>query len=143
MPTFEDYPDRPPGDLYCRMPQDSPFNVRGARNMPCVTVPGKRAPTVKMCESDEQYVPLNDGYNWKGDPNATLSGQAIPQLPPGAPAARTACRLRPAPPPLAVAEYDPATGTYVGPDGQRVHPVRSGPVRTGEQTWQTMLLPPQ
>jgi hypothetical protein len=36
-----------------------------------------------MCESNEEYVPLNDGYNWKGDPNATLSGQAIPQLPPG------------------------------------------------------------
>ncbi len=36
-----------------------------------------------MCESNENYVPLNDGYNWKGDPNATLSGQAVPQLPPG------------------------------------------------------------
>ena len=56
--------------MYCRIPQDAPFNVRGARNLPCVTVPGKRAPTVKMCESDENYIPLNDGYNWKGDPNA-------------------------------------------------------------------------
>ena len=35
-----------------------------------------------MCESDEHYVPLNDGYNWKGDPNATLSGQPIPHVPP-------------------------------------------------------------
>jgi hypothetical protein len=49
-PTFEDYPDRPVGDLFCRVPQDSPFNARGARNYPCATVPGKRAPTVKMCE---------------------------------------------------------------------------------------------
>lgn len=56
------------------MPQDSPFNVRGARNIPCETVPGKRAPTVKLCESDEPYLPLNDGYNWKGDPNATVPG---------------------------------------------------------------------
>lgn len=83
IPTFEDYPDRPAGDLYCRVPQDSPFNVRGARNIPCETVPGKRAPTVKLCESDEPYLPLNDGYNWKGDPNATVpglgSGQDIPQ----------------------------------------------------------------
>ena len=31
-PTFEDYPDRPAGDLYCRVPQDSSLNVRGARN---------------------------------------------------------------------------------------------------------------
>src|SRR6201993_869914 len=85
VPTFEDYPSRPAGDLYCRVPQDSPWNVRGARNIPCETVPGKRAPTVKLCESDEQYVPLNDGYNWKGDPNATNSGQDIPQLPPGSP----------------------------------------------------------
>lgn len=81
--TFEDSPPRPPGDLYCRVPQDSQFNVRGARNIPCETVPGKRAPTVALCESDEQYVPLNDGFNWKGDPNATLSGQAVPHLPPG------------------------------------------------------------
>jgi Mce-associated membrane protein len=34
-----------------------------------------------MCEIDEQCVPLNDGNNWKGDPNATLSGQSVPQLP--------------------------------------------------------------
>lgn len=81
--VFEDYPDLPAGNLYCRVPQDSPFNVRGARNIPCETRPGKRAPTVAMCESDEQYVPLNDGYNWKGDPNAMMSGQDIPQLPPG------------------------------------------------------------
>ena len=82
-PPSRTIPDRPAGDVYCRVPQDAPFNVRGARNMPCVTVPGKRAPTAKMCESNENYVPLNDGYNWKGDPNATLSGQAVPQLPPG------------------------------------------------------------
>ena len=57
--------------------------MRGARNIPCETVPGKRAPTVKLCESNEQYVPLNDGYNWKGDPNATLSGQAFRNCRPG------------------------------------------------------------
>ena len=82
--------DRPAGDLYCRTPQDSIWNVRGARNYPCITRPGKRAPTVKMCESDEVYVPLNEGWNWKGDPNATLSGQDIPQLPPGSPPAAAA-----------------------------------------------------
>ncbi len=80
--VFEDAPERPAGDLYCRVPQDSAFNVRGARNTPCATVPGKRAPTVALCESDEVYVPLNDGFNWKGDPNATLSGQPVPHVPP-------------------------------------------------------------
>jgi phospholipid/cholesterol/gamma-HCH transport system substrate-binding protein len=39
-----DYPDMPAGDLYCRVPQDSDLQaVRGVRNTPCATVPGKRA----------------------------------------------------------------------------------------------------
>ncbi|HKP39481.1 MlaD family protein [Mycobacterium sp.] len=143
VPTFEDYPDRPAGDVYCRVPQDAPFNVRGARNLPCETVPGKRAPTVKMCESTEYYVPLNDGYNWKGDPNATLSGQAVPQLPPGSPPAQAAPPPGPAPPPVAAAEYDPATGTYVGPDGRVYTQSNLAHRATEEQTWQTMLLPPR
>jgi phospholipid/cholesterol/gamma-HCH transport system substrate-binding protein len=108
--------------------------VRGAHNIPCQSVPGKRAPTVKMCESDEAFVPLNDGFNWKGDPNATLSGQPIPQLPPDpAPAAV---------PPIAAAEYDPATGSYTGPDGR--HYTQSDLARGAptDKTWQTMLLPP-
>ncbi len=142
VPALQDYPDRPAGDVYCRIPQDAPFNVRGARNLPCVTVPGKRAPTVKMCESDETYVPLNDGYNWKGDPNATLSGQPIPQLPPGTSPAQVAPPPGPTPPPIAAAEYDPATGTYVGPDGRVYTQSNLARGATEEQTWQTMLLPP-
>jgi phospholipid/cholesterol/gamma-HCH transport system substrate-binding protein len=135
----QDYPDPPAGDVYCRIPQDSSLvAVRGARNTPCATVPGKRAPTVKMCESGEQYVPLNDGTNWKGDPNATLSGQGIPELPPGSPPPPEAAV---APPPLAVAEYDPATGSYVGPDG-KVHTQANLAQNPAEQTWQSMLVPP-
>lgn len=133
-----DYPPRPEGDLYCRVPQDSDINVRGARNIPCETVPGKRAPSVKMCESTENYVPLNDGYNWKGDPNATLSGQGVPQLPPGSPVA-----LPPAPPPIAVATYDPVTGSYIGPDGRVRAQADLAQNATGERTWQSMLLPPE
>ncbi len=141
IPTFEDYPNRPAGDLYCRVPHESWLNVRGARNIPCETVPGKRAPTVKLCESNKQYVPLNDGYNWKGDPNATLSGQDIPQLPPVSPHAAGPPLPAP-PPPIAAAEYDPATGTYTGPDGHQY--TRSDLARTApkDKTWQTMLLPP-
>jgi phospholipid/cholesterol/gamma-HCH transport system substrate-binding protein len=135
VPTDQDYPARAAGDLYCRVPQDSPFNVRGARNYPCLTVPGKRAPTVKMCESNEQYVPLNDGYNWKGDPNATSSGQAVPQLPPG-----TAPTL--APPQIGAAEYDPRTGTYVGPDGQSYTQSNLSANSPKDKSWQSMLVPP-
>jgi phospholipid/cholesterol/gamma-HCH transport system substrate-binding protein len=144
VPTFEDYPDRPAGDVYCRIPQDSPITaVRGARNYPCLTVPGKRAPTVKMCDSNEQYVPLNEGYNWKGDPNATLSGQDIPQLPPGAPPAQAAPPPPgPAPPPVAVAQYDPATGTYLGPDGKVYTQSNLSQTARKDRSWQNMLMPP-
>lgn len=140
--SLEDYPDAPRGDLYCRVPQDSPFNVRGARNTPCETRPGKRAPTVAMCESDENYVPLNDGYSWKGDPNATLSGQPIPQMAPATPGSAASPPSAPALPPIAVAEYDPVTGSYTGPDGKvytQSDLARNAPK---EKSWQSMLLPP-
>jgi phospholipid/cholesterol/gamma-HCH transport system substrate-binding protein len=140
-----DYPDRPAGDLYCRVPQDSPFNVRGARNIPCETRPGKRTPTVKMCESDENYVPLNDGLNWKGDPNATLSGQDVPQLSPGT-AAPPGAAAPPGPPapaaPIAAVGYDPATGTYVGPDGRVYTQSNLSQTAQKDRKWQTLLLPP-
>jgi phospholipid/cholesterol/gamma-HCH transport system substrate-binding protein len=144
VPADTDTPDRPAGDLYCRIPQDSPFNVRGARNTPCETRPGKRAPTVKMCESDEQYVPLNEGFNWKGDPNATISGQSVPQLPPGIPGSTITSAPAPVPAsaPIAVAEYDPATGTYMGPDGTIYTQADLATNANQEKTWQAMLVPP-
>ncbi len=140
-PVFEDFPERPRGDIYCRIPQDAMFNVRGARNLPCETRPGKRAPTVKMCESDEQYVPLNDGWAWKGDPNGTLTGQDIPQLPPGAAPAPGGHPQAP-PAPIAAATYDPVHGTYVGPDGQVYSQSNLNQTAPKEHTWQSMLLPP-
>ncbi|MBI2695752.1 MCE family protein [Mycobacterium nebraskense] len=153
--VFEDTPPRPPGLVYCRIPQDSHFNaIRGARNYPCETRPGKRSATVKLCESDEPYIPLNDGYNWKGDPNATLTAQGVPQFDPGEPIPAGFPGGPPAPvgqapaaslgqaPPIAAAEYDPATGEYVGPDGQRYkQPTLAGGAGK-ERTWQQMLTPP-
>ncbi|UNB53670.1 MCE family protein [Mycolicibacterium sp. YH-1] len=119
-----DAPERPAGELYCRVPQDSTLNVRGVRNIPCEGNPAKRAPTVELCESDDHYVPLNDGWNWKGDPNATLSGQPVPQAPPA----------------VSAVPYDPATGTYIGPDGQ-TH-TQGDLAHPGHETWQSMLVPP-
>jgi phospholipid/cholesterol/gamma-HCH transport system substrate-binding protein len=141
--SLEDYPDRAAGDLYCRVPQDSRWNARGARNYPCITDSGKRAPTAAMCESNEQYVPLNDGFNWKGDPNATLSGQPVPQPrtkpvpPPGA-----SPHEPPIAPPIAAAEYDPATGNYIGPDGHVYTQSDLSRTPPKEHTWQSMLMPP-
>src|ERR1700722_7376460 len=142
-PASVDAPDRPAAELYCRVPQDSEFNVRGVRNIPCEAKPWKRAPTVELCESDEEYVPLNEGYNWKGDPNATISGQGVPQYPPGQdPRLPPPRGTAPPPPqaPLAVATYDPATGTYVGPDGHRY--TESDLANPRAKTWQSLLVPP-
>ncbi|MCW1960029.1 MAG: MCE family protein [Mycobacterium sp.] len=69
-----------PDGLYCKLPQDSPIAVRGARNYPCMGQPGKRAPTVEMCESDRNYEPLAMRQHALGpypfDPN--LISQGIP-----------------------------------------------------------------
>lgn len=69
-----------PDGLYCKLPQDSPIAVRGARNYPCMGVPGKRAPTVEICNSDQPYQPLAMRQHILGpypiDPN--LLAQGIP-----------------------------------------------------------------
>lgn len=69
-----------PDGLYCKLPQDSPIAVRGARNYPCMGQPGKRAPTVEMCESPQNFEPLAMRQHATGaypiDPN--LISQGIP-----------------------------------------------------------------
>ena len=62
-----------PSGTYCKIPKDYQANVvRGARNYPCMDVPGKRAATPRECRSNEPYVPL--GTNpWYGDPNQIVS----------------------------------------------------------------------
>lgn len=69
-----------PDGLYCKLPQDSPILVRGARNLPCMGHPGKRAPTVAICDSDKPYVPLAMRQHALGpspiDPN--LIAQGVP-----------------------------------------------------------------
>jgi len=69
-----------PDGLYCKLPQDSPIGVRGARNYPCMDKPGKRAPTVEICDSDKPFEPLAMRQHALGpypiDPN--LLAQGIP-----------------------------------------------------------------
>ena len=69
-----------PDGLYCKLPQDSPIAVRGARNYPCMGHPGKRAPTVEICDSDKPFEPLATRQHIFGtyplDPN--LISQGIP-----------------------------------------------------------------
>jgi virulence factor Mce-like protein len=69
-----------PDNLYCKLPQDSPVAVRGARNYPCMEHPGKRAPTVELCNDPNGYQPLAQRQHVLGpspfDPN--LVAQGIP-----------------------------------------------------------------
>ena len=78
-PADQTTADTPDG-LYCKLPQDSPIAVRGVRNSPCMSHPGKRAPTVEICDSDQPYEPLAMRQHVLGpypfDPN--LVGQGIP-----------------------------------------------------------------
>jgi phospholipid/cholesterol/gamma-HCH transport system substrate-binding protein len=136
-----------PDGLYCKLPQDSPISVRGARNYPCMGNPGKRAPTVQICDSDKPYMPLAMRQHVFGpyplDPN--LLSQGIPPddrvtandhlfgpvdgtpLPPGAEPSGTPPDAAPsalttdgpgAKPSVATAQYDPRTGKYMTADGQ-------------------------
>jgi len=125
-----------PSGTYCKVPQDTPANnVRGARNIPCVDVPGKRAATPKECRDPKPYVPL--GTNpWYGDPNQILScpapgarcdqpvnpGQVIP-----APSINTGLNPAPAdkvtgtPPPISDPLQRPGSGS-VQCNGQQPNP---------------------
>ncbi len=142
-PPLEDYPIGRPAIRTAasrRTPRSTcavPVTCR-VRRCPASGAPERPA----MCESDENYVPLNDGFNWKGDPNATISGQAIPQISArDTTCGKQCCAPAAAPLPVAAAEYDPASGTYVGPDGQVYTQSNLARTANEEQTWQTMLLP--
>jgi phospholipid/cholesterol/gamma-HCH transport system substrate-binding protein len=69
-----------PDGLYCKLPQDSPIAVRGARNYPCMGHPGKRAPTVELCDDPKGFQPLAMREHALGpypfDPN--LIAQGVP-----------------------------------------------------------------
>ncbi len=128
-----------PDDLYCKLPQDSPIAVRGVRNNPCMSRPGKRAPTVELCNSDQQYQPLAMRQHVLGpypfDPNLISQGvpldnraslndntyapiEGTPMPPPvDDPATAPPEEPPPAAPAATTANYDPRTGRYVGPDG--------------------------
>jgi phospholipid/cholesterol/gamma-HCH transport system substrate-binding protein len=81
-----------PTDMYCKVPQNDPSVVRGARNYPCQEFPGKRAPTVQLCRDPRGYVPVGNNP-WRGppvpagtpvtDPRNILPPNKFPYIPPG------------------------------------------------------------
>ncbi len=78
-PADETVIDTPDG-LYCKLPQDAPIAVRGARNYPCMAHPGKRAPTVELCNDPKGYQPLAIRQHALGPypPDPNLISQGIP-----------------------------------------------------------------
>ena len=149
-----------PDGVYCKLPQDSPIAVRGARNSPCMGVPGKYAPTVQECYSDKPYTPLAMRQHALGpypfDPNLVAQGvppddrvtadenlfgplEGTPPLPPQAPPqAPPEASATPAPPPVAFAHYDPATGKFATPDGQVTSQTN---LVSPPGDWQQLVLP--
>ncbi|WP_301122538.1 MCE family protein [Mycolicibacterium fortuitum] len=140
-----------PSGTYCKIPQEQTANaVRGARNIPCVDVPGKRAATPQDCRSGQPYVPA--GTNpWYGDPNQIVNcpagaarcdqpvkpGQVIP-----APTVNTGLNPMPAgglpgtPPPVSDPVSPPSSGS-VRCDGQQPNPCTYTPAETPGAPLQT------
>lgn len=91
-----------PDGLYCKLPQDSPIAVRGARNFPCMGQPGKRAPTVEICDSAEGYQPLAMRQHALGpppfDPNLVAQGVPLDDRVPGEQAITAPIEGTPMPP---------------------------------------------
>ncbi|ORW32526.1 virulence factor Mce [Mycobacterium paraense] len=127
-----------PDDMYCKLPQDSPISVRGVRNNPCMGHPGKRAPTVEICNSDKPYEPLAQRQHVLGpsplDPNLIQQGVplddrvTVPErtfgpidgtpLPPGAAPAGTP----PGPPAPGSLNQPPTAPSSFNSDGSGVAP---------------------
>lgn len=155
--------DTPEG-LYCKLPQDSPIGVRGARNFPCMAKPGKRAPTVEICESDRPYEPLAMRQHATGpfpiDPNliaqgvppddrvtfqeqihGPIEGTPMPPAVPGpggaTPAAPSSSSSTAPEPSVAFATYNPQTGQYAAPDGNVYR--QTDLVTPPAQNWEDLL----
>lgn len=108
-----------PDGLYCKLPQDSPIAVRGARNYPCMGNPGKRAPTVEICNSDRPYEPLAMRQHVLGpypiDPN--LIAQGVPPDSRVSPDSNIYGPLEGTPPPPVAPQAPPVVDTPPPADG--------------------------
>ncbi|MBX4169571.1 MCE family protein [Rhodococcus pyridinivorans] len=98
-----------PGDIFCQLPQDYPNAVRGARNVPCMEYPGRRAPTPDTCRTG--YSPTYSDNPWTGPPTPVASENVAPTP------ASYGGGDDTAPAGVAARRIDPQTGTYIGPDG--------------------------
>lgn len=96
-------------DIYCKVPEDSQMTVRGARNLPCMEYPGRRGASPEQCAADN-YVP--EGHN---PPDTSEVGP--PGNNPGAYNVEPSSDTGGGEVSTSAAVYDPATGEYLGNDG--------------------------
>ncbi|MDH6284485.1 MCE family protein [Prescottella agglutinans] len=129
-PNETSTPNTPP-DLFCRVAQDDPTVVRGARNYPCMEFPGKRAASPEECRSAAGYVPLGNN-----PPSGPPQDPSVPSYT-TAPASFGGSANVPA----TARPYDPTTGKYTGPDGRLYSQpgLASGGTPREDTTWQTMM----
>ena len=111
-----------PTDMYCKVAQNDPMVVRGARNYPCQEFPGKRAPTVQLCRDPRGYVPVGNSP-WRG-----------PSVPAGTPVEDGRNILPPNKYPYVPPEADPDPG-YPVPPGAVPPGVQPGPGPAPHQPW--------
>lgn len=95
--------------VYCKVPQDSQHSVRGARNLPCMEYPGRRGASPEECRAND-FQP--EGHNPPdtsevGPPGNNPNGYNVV---PSAATEETGIST-------SAATYDPATGEYIGADG--------------------------
>ena len=126
VPSWEDYPDRPPGDLYCRVPQDSP-QQRPRRPQHTVCRPAWQARpdgrdvrerrALRAAQRRLQLERRPECHSVGSAHSAAAAGHAAPA---GAPVAgpctacHTGCRVR------------PGYRHLCRPGRARVHPIRPG-----------------
>ena len=151
-----------PDNIYCKLPQDSPIAVRGVRNNPCMEHPGKRAPSVELCNDPVGFQPLAQRQHTLGpyplDPNLIAQGvppdsRALPDanifgplggtpLPPGVTAPPAGAPPQPQPPAgypgMQPGPMAPGPTLYVQPpapppdDAPPAPPPARGPTQPGD-----------
>lgn len=118
-----------PDNMYCKVAPDDPSVVRGARNLPCMEFPGRRAASPEECRAGGS-VPL--GNNPPTGPVMPPDVPSYTTVPSSYEGSSTA--------PVTAVPYDPGTGSFIGSDGKTyTQPnLASGSPRK-DPTWQTMM----
>ena len=115
-PSDVDYPERPAGELYCRVPQDSQSQCPWRAQHSVRDQPRQAGADGRDVRKQRGVRPAQRRLQLEGRPerDAVRSGCAAVRA--GRPTRGNSPRRRHR---CAAVPYDPATGDYIGPDGKR------------------------